>query len=199
MKMNKWKIFTNGIIKENPVFVLLLALCPLLGVTTSAINGLGMGLATTFVMILVNVVISSMKNLIPDAVRIPIFIIVMASCVTVMELFMQVFVPDLHSQLGLFIPLIVVNCIVFMRAEAFASKNNVFNSAIDGLGMGLGFTLALVLLGTVRELLGSLSVFDYKFVDADGIIVFVLAPGAFLALGFLLAFINSLKSKKSVN
>jgi electron transport complex protein RnfE len=195
--MNKWKIFTNGIIKENPVFVLLLALCPLLGVTTSAINGLGMGLATTFVMIMCNIIIASIKNFIPDTVRIPIFVIVMASCVTVMELFMQVLVPDLHSQLGLFIPLIVVNCIVFMRAEAFASKNNVLNSILDGMGMGLGFTLALTLLGTIRELLGNLSVFGYKFVDADGIIVFVLAPGAFLALGFLLALMNLIKSKKA--
>ena len=197
--MNKWKIFSRGIIKENPVFVLLLSLCPLLGVTTSAINGLGMGLATTIVMILVNVTIASIKNFIPSAVRIPIFVIVMASCVTVMELFMQVLVPDLHSQLGLFIPLIVVNCIVFMRAESFASKNNVFNSLLDGCGMGLGFTLALVILGTIRELLGNLSVFGYKFVNADGILAFVLAPGAFLALGFLLAFINLLKSKKTLN
>jgi len=194
--MNKWKIFINGIIKENPVFVLLLALCPLLGVTTSAVNGLGMGLATTVVMILCNIIISSIKNFIPDTVRIPIFVIIMASCVTIIELSMQVFVPDLHSQLGLFIPLIVVNCIVFMRVEAFASKNNVINSAIDGLGMGLGFTLALVLLGAIRELFGNLSVFGYKFIDADGIIVFVLAPGAFLALGLLMAAINSLKSKK---
>lgn len=195
--MNKWKIFTNGIIKENPIFVLLLGMCPTLGVTTSAFNGLGMGLATTFVLILSNMVISSLKNLIPSTVRIPAFIVVIASFVTVVDLLMQAYVPELHAQLGLFIPLIVVNCIVLGRAEAYASKNNILNSSIDGLGMGLGFTLALTILGTVREVLGNLSVFGHKFAEADGIIVFVLAPGAFLALGFLLATINSLKSKKA--
>lgn len=195
--MNKWKIFINGIIKENPTFVLLLGMCPTLGVTTSTFNGLGMGLATTFVLVLSNVTISSLKNLIPDTVRIPAFIVLIASFVTIVDLMMQAYVPDLHSQLGLFIPLIVVNCIVLGRAEAFASKNNVLNSSIDGLGMGLGFTLALTLLGTVRELLGNLSVFGYKLVEADGIIVFVLAPGAFFALGLLLAMINSLRSKKA--
>jgi electron transport complex protein RnfE len=195
--MNKWKIFINGIIKENPIFVLLLGMCPTLGVTTSTFNGLGMGLATTFVLVLSNITISSLKNLIPDTVRIPAFIVLIASFVTIVDLMMQAYVPDLHSQLGLFIPLIVVNCLVLGRAEAFASKNNILNSSIDGLGMGLGFTLALTLLGAVRELLGNLSVFGYKLVDADGIIVFVLAPGAFFALGLLLAIINSLKSKKA--
>jgi electron transport complex protein RnfE len=195
--MNKWKIFINGIIKENPIFVLLLGMCPTLGVTTSTFNGLGMGLATTFVLVLSNITISSLKNLIPDTVRIPAFIVLIASFVTIVDLMMQAYVPDLHSQLGLFIPLIVVNCLVLGRAEAFASKNNILNSSIDGLGMGLGFTLALTVLGTVREMLGNLSVFGYKFVDADGIIVFVLAPGAFFALGLLLAIINSLKSKKA--
>jgi electron transport complex protein RnfE len=195
--MNKWKIFINGIIKENPIFVLLLGMCPTLGVTTSTFNGLGMGLATTFVLVLSNITISSLKNFIPDTVRIPAFIVLIASFVTIVDLMMQAYVPDLHSQLGLFIPLIVVNCLVLGRAEAFASKNNIFNSSIDGLGMGLGFTLALTLLGTVRELLGNLSVFGYKLVDADGIIVFVLAPGAFFALGLLLAIINSFKSKKA--
>jgi electron transport complex protein RnfE len=194
--MNKWKIFINGIIKENPTFVLLLGMCPTLGVTTSTFNGLGMGLATTFVLILSNIAISSLKNLIPDTVRIPAFVVLIASFVTVVDLMMQAYVPDLHSQLGLFIPLIVVNCLLLGRAEAFASKNNVLDSTIDGLGMGLGFTLALTILGTIRELLGTLSVFGYKLIDADGIIVFVLAPGAFLALGFLLAAINSFKSKK---
>ncbi|MDR1181457.1 MAG: electron transport complex subunit E [Bacteroidales bacterium] len=195
--MNKWKIFINGIIKENPTFVLLLGMCPTLGVTTSTFNGLGMGLATTFVLILSNIAISSLKNLIPDTVRIPAFVVVIASFVTVVDLMMQAYVPDLHSQLGLFIPLIVVNCLLLGRAEAFASKNNVLDSTVDGLGMGLGFTLALTILGTVRELLGNLSVFGYKLIDADGIIVFVLAPGAFITLGFLLAIINSLKSKKA--
>jgi electron transport complex protein RnfE len=160
-------------------------------------NGLGMGLATTFVLILSNVAISLLKNLIPDTVRIPAFIVLIASFVTIVDLLMQAYVPALHSQLGLFIPLIVVNCIVLGRAEAFASKNNIINSSIDGLGMGLGFTLALTILGAVRELLGNLSVFGYKLIDADGIIVFVLAPGAFLALGLLLAIINSFKSKKA--
>ncbi|MDR1879145.1 MAG: electron transport complex subunit E [Bacteroidales bacterium] len=196
--MNKWKIFINGIIKENPIFVLLLGMCPTLGVTTSAFNGLGMGLATTFVLILSNIVISSLKNLIPDTVRIPAFIVVIASFVTVVDLLMQAYLPDLHSQLGLFIPLIVVNCLVLGRAEAFASKNGVLNSSIDGLGMGLGFTLALTILGLVRELLGNLSVFGYKLIETDGMIVFVLAPGAFLALGFLLALLNSFKSKKRI-
>jgi electron transport complex protein RnfE len=156
-----------------------------------------MGLATTFVLILSNIAISSLKDLIPDTVRIPAFVVLIASFVTIVDLMMQAYVPDLHSQLGLFIPLIVVNCLLLGRAEAFASKNNVLDSTIDGLGMGLGFTLALTILGTVRELLGNLSVFGYKLIDADGIIVFVLAPGAFFALGFLLAIINSLKSKKA--
>jgi electron transport complex protein RnfE len=195
--MNKWKIFINGLIKENPIFVLMLGMCPTLGVTTSTFNGLGMGLATTFVLVLSNITISSLKNLITDTVRIPAFIVLIASFVTIVDLMMQAYVPDLHSQLGLFIPLIVVNCLVLGRAEAFASKNNVINSSVDGLGMGLGFTLALTILGTVRELLGNLSVFGYKVIDADGIIVFVLAPGAFFALGFLLAVINSFKSKKA--
>jgi electron transport complex protein RnfE len=194
--MNKWKIFINGIVKENPVFVLLLGMCPTLGVTTSAFNGLGMGLATTFVLALSNMVIASLKNLIPDTVRIPAFIVLIASFVTVVDLSMQAYLPDLHGQLGLFIPLIVVNCIVLGRAEAFASKNNVVHSAIDGIGMGLGFTLALTILGTVRELLGNLSFFGNKFIDADGMIVFVLAPGAFLALGLILAIINTFKSRK---
>jgi len=194
--MKQWKIFINGVLKENPIFVLLLGMCPTLGVTTSAFNGLGMGLATTFVLILSNIAISSLKNFIPDTVRIPAFIVVIASFVTVVDLMMQAYLPDLHSQLGLFIPLIVVNCIVLGRAEAFASKNNIFNSSVDGLGMGIGFTLALTLLGMVREVLGNLSIFGYKFIAADGMIVFVLAPGAFIALGFLLAIFNSLKSKK---
>jgi len=195
--MNKWKVFSNGILKENPVFVLLLGMCPTLGVTTSALNGLGMGLATMFVLILSNVAISSLKNLIPNTVRIPAFIVVIATFVTVVDLMMQAYIPALHAQLGLFIPLIVVNCVVLGRAEAFASKNNILSSAMDGTGMGLGFALALTVLGLVREMLGNLSAFGYKFAQADGMIVFVLAPGAFFALGFLLAVINSLKARKA--
>ena len=195
--MNKWKIFINGIIKENPILVLLLGMCPTLGVTTSAFNGMGMGLATTFVLALSNVAIASLKNLIPATVRIPAFVVIIASFVTVVDLSMQAYLPDLHAQLGLFIPLIVVNCVLLARAEAFASKNNIANSAIDGLGMGLGFTLGLTVLGIVRELLGNLSFFGNKLADADGMIVFVLAPGGFLALGFILAIVNSMKSKKA--
>jgi len=195
--MNKWKIFINGIIKENPVLVLLLGMCPTLGVTTSAFNGMGMGLATTFVLALSNVAIASLKNVIPATVRIPAFVVIIASFVTVVDLSMQAYLPDLHAQLGLFIPLIVVNCVLLARAEAFASKNNIANSAVDGLGMGLGFTLGLTILGMVREFLGNLSFFGNKLVDADGMIVFVLAPGGFLALGFILAIVNRLKSKKA--
>jgi len=185
--MNNMKNFTKGFIKENPVFILLLGLCPTLGVTTSAINGLGMGLATTFVLVGSNVVISLIKKLIPDKVRIPSFIVIIASFVTIIDLVMAGYVPALYESLGLFIPLIVVNCIVLGRAEAFASKNTVFSSMIDGLGMGLGFAFALTLLGGVREILGSYSIFGYKFIQTDGILVFVLAPGAFFGLAYLIA------------
>jgi electron transport complex protein RnfE len=195
--MSQMKNFTKGFVKENPVFVLLLGLCPTLGVTTSAINGLGMGLATTFVLIGSNVVVSLIKDLIPDKVRIPAFIVIIASFVTIVELVMQAYLPALFEQLGLFIPLIVVNCIVLGRAEAFASKNSVGSSAIDGLGMGLGFAFALTLLGGVRELLGSLALFDFKFIESDGMLVFVLAPGAFIALGYLIAIINRLNNKNA--
>lgn len=189
------KNFTKGFIKENPVFVLLLGLCPTLGVTTSAINGLGMGLATTFVLVMSNLVISLVKSVIPDKVRIPSFIVIIASFVTIVDLAMNAYVPALHAQLGLFIPLIVVNCIVLGRAEAFASKNNIGSSIIDGLGMGLGFAFALTLLGGVREILGSLSIFGWSFAKADGMLVFVLAPGAFLGLAYLIALTNRLKKK----
>ena len=185
-KENFWK----GVIRENPVFVLLLGLCPTLGVTSSAVNGLGMGVATLFVLVMSNLVISLVKNLIPDKVRIPAFIVIIASFVTVVQLLMEAYTPALYEQLGLFIPLIVVNCIVLGRAEAFASRHSVLSSLIDGLGMGVGFTLALMLLGAIRELLGSLSVFGLKLVDADGMLVFVLAPGAFITLGFLIALMN---------
>lgn len=193
--MSQIKNFTKGFIKENPVFVLLLGLCPTLGVTTSAINGLGMGLATTFVLIGSNLVVSLIKNFIPDKVRIPAFIVIIASFVTIVELLMQAFTPALFDQLGLFIPLIVVNCIVLGRAEAFASKNNVGSSVIDGLGMGLGFSFALTILGGVREVLGSGALFNFKFMEADGMLVFVLAPGAFIALGYLIAIINRINKK----
>ncbi len=192
--MNQIKNLTKGFIKENPVFVLLLGMCPTLGTTSSAINGIGMGLATAFVLIMSNMVISMVKNIIPDKVRIPGFIVIIASFVTIVDLSMHAYLPALHEQLGLFIPLIVVNCIVLGRAEAFASKNNIWSSVIDGLGMGLGFTLALFILGSTREILGSGSILGYKFIgDNDGALVFVLAPGAFLALGYLIAIVNKLK------
>ena len=191
--MNNLANFTKGFIKENPVFVLLLGMCPTLGVTTSAINGLGMGLATTFVLAMSNLSVSLIKNVIPDKVRIPSFIVVIASFVTVVELVMQAYLPSLFDQLGLFIPLIVVNCIVLGRAEAFASKNTIGASVVDGLGMGLGFAFALTLLGATREVLGSGAIFGLKFIQGDGMLVFVLAPGAFIVLGYLIAMINRLK------
>ncbi len=192
--MNNFKVMMNGIIKENPTFVLLLGMCPTLGTTSSAINGMGMGLATMFVLICSNVVISAIKNLIPDMVRIPSFIVVIASFVTLLQMIMQAYVPALYATLGLFIPLIVVNCIVLGRAEAFAAKNNPVASLFDGLGMGLGFTIALTLLGAVREFLGTGKIFNLSILPEEyGMLVFVLAPGAFIALGYLIALINSMK------
>ncbi len=191
----KLKDFTKGFIKENPVFVLLLGLCPTLGVTTSAINGLGMGLATTFVLIGSNLVVSLVKNFIPDKVRIPSFIVIIASFVTIVELVMQAYLPALFEQLGLFIPLIVVNCIVLGRAEAFASKSTPLASIVDGLSMGLGFAFALTILGGIRELLGSGALFNFKFIEGDAMLVFVLAPGAFIVLGYLIAIINRINKK----
>ena len=196
--MSNWKTFTKGLIKENPILVLLLGCCPTLATTTSAINGMSMGLATTFVLIMSNLVISLLKNFIPAKVRIPCFIVVIASFVTVVQLVMQAYVPDIYETLGLFIPLIVVNCIVLGRAEAFASKNPVWPSILDGAGMGLGFTFALTVLGSIREILGSGSVFNWRFLpeDAQTILIFVLAPGAFIALGYLIAIVNRLKKTK---
>lgn len=192
--MKKFDILSNGIIKENPVFVLLLGMCPALGTTSSAINGLGMGLATTFVLICSNVVISLLKNAIPDKVRIPSFIVVIAAFVTVVQLCMQAFLPSLYESLGLFIPLIVVNCIVLGRAEAFAAKNNLLTSALDGLGMGLGFSLALTLLGGTRELLGTGKLFSLGIYPEEfGALIFVLAPGGFIMLGYIIALINKLR------
>ena len=185
----------DGILKNNPVFVLLLGMCPTLGTTTSAINGLSMGLATTFVLILSNVAISLIKNVIPDKVRIPSFIVVIASFVTILQLVMQAYLPSIYETLGVFIPLIVVNCIILGRAESFASKNTPIASFFDGIGTGLGFTVALTLLGLVREVLGNGSVFDYKFIEGDGMLIFVLAPGAFIALGYLLVVYNKIVSK----
>ena len=195
--MNQWKNFSKGFIKENAVFVLFLGLCPTLGVTTSAINGLGMGLATTFVLAMSNLVVSLVKNLIPDKVRIPSFIVIIATFVTVVELVMKGYVPSLFDALGLFIPLIVVNCVVLGRAEAFASKNTVWSSLVDGLGMGLGFTMALTVLGAVRELLGSGALFGMKLISGDALLLFILPPGAFLALGYLLVLFNMIKEKNS--
>ncbi len=192
--MNQLENFNKGFFKENPVFVLLLGMCPMLGVTSSAINGLGMGLATTFVLIMSNIVVSLIKNFIPDKVRIPSFIVIIASFVTIVDLVMAGYLPALHEQLGLFIPLIVVNCLVLGRAEAFASKKNFLSSFVDGVGMGLGFSMALTMLGGIREILGSGAIFDYKFVseDASTFLLFVMPPGAFIALAYLIAFINRL-------
>lgn len=194
LTMNKLKILFNGILKENPTFVLVLGMCPTLGVTTSAFNGFGMGIATLFVLLMSNALISLLKNFIPDKVRIPAFIVVIATFVSIVDLLIQGFVPALGESLGLFIPLIVVNCIVLGRAEAFASKNTVFDSMLDGIGMGLGFTISLTVIGAIREILGSGSIFGYTFLPAStNILVFVLAPGAFFVLGFVMAFIRHLQ------
>lgn len=192
--MNNFKILLNGIIRENPIFVLLLGMCPTLGTTSSAINGMSMGLATMFVLICSNIVISSLKKVIPDQVRIPAFIVVIATFVTIVQMTMEAFVPTLYASLGLFIPLIVVNCIVLGRAEAFAAKNGVISSAFDGIGIGLGFTLALTLLGTTREILGTGKFFGLTLMPEEfGSLIFVLAPGAFIALGYLIAIVNKLR------
>ena len=194
--MNKLKIILNGIITENPTFVLLLGMCPTLGTTSSAINGMSMGLATMFVLMCSNVVISAIKDFIPDKVRIPSFIVVIAAFVTALQLCMQAYLPDLYKSLGLFIPLIVVNCVILGRAEAFAAKNNPFDSLLDGVGIGLGFTIALTLLGGMRELLGSGRLFNLTiFPEEYGALAFVLAPGAFIALGLLIALVNKLKTR----
>ncbi|MDD4919119.1 MAG: electron transport complex subunit E [Bacteroidales bacterium] len=190
--MSRLKTLINGIIKGNPTFVLVLGMCPTLGTTTSAINGMSMGLATTFVLMLSNMVISLIGGLVPSKVRIPAFVVVIAVFVTVVQLVMQAYVPALYQTLGLFIPLIVVNCIVLGRAEAYASKNKPFDSFLDGLGSGLGFTLSLTVLGTVRELLGSGSFFGMKIIPGDAILIFILAPGAFIALGYLMVLFNKL-------
>ena len=194
--MNKMQIILNGILKNNPTFVLVLGMCPTLGTTTSAMNGLGMGAATMAVLIMSNLVISLIKNLIPDKVRIPAFIVVIASFVTIIQMLMQAYLPSLYASLGVFIPLIVVNCIILGRAEAFASKNGALDSILDGIGIGLGFTIALTLIGAVREILGSGAIFGYSFGISDYMpLVFVLAPGAFLVLGYLMVLFNKLAKK----
>ena len=193
---NKFSLVTDGLIKNNPTFVLVLGMCPTLATTTSAINGLEMGLATLFVLVLSNIAISLVAPAVPDKVRIPVYIVVIATFVTVLQLLMQAYVPSVYDTLGLFIPLIVVNCIVLGRAEAFANKNSVGASALDGLGVGLGFTLSLTVIGVVREILGSGSVFGWKFIPGDGILAFVMAPGAFIALGYLIVLFNKYLAKK---
>ncbi len=192
--MNKALInnLTKGILKENPTFVIILGMCPTLGVTTLAANGIGMGLATTFVLILSNAFIALLKDLIPDKVRIPAYIVIIATFVTIVDLVMAAYFPALYTQLGIFIPLIVVNCIILGRAEAYAAKNNVFDSIIDGISMGLGVTLALTLIGGIREILGAGSIFGHKFINSDAILIFILPPGAFIVLAYVIAIVNKI-------
>ena len=193
--MSKLQLITKGIIKDNPTFVLILGMCPTLGVTSSAINGMGMGVATMAVLIMSNMVISMIKNIVPDKVRIPVFIVVIASFVTIIEMLMKAYVPSLYASLGVFIPLIVVNCIILGRAEAFASKNGIVDSALDGIGIGLGFTLSLTAIGAVREILGAGSIFGYTFAGDVMPLLFILAPGGFLVLGYLMVLFNKLAKR----
>ena len=196
-KVNQTQNFLKGIVKDNPVFVMLLGMCPTLGVTSSAFNGLGMGVATMFVLLMSNIVVSLIKTQIPSKVRIPAFIIIIASFVTIVEMVLEAFVPFLYEQLGIFIPLIVVNCLILGRAEAFASKNNIIAAIVDAIGMGLGFVIALTVLGATREILGSGSFFGFKFVpeDANTFILFILPPGAFIALAYLTVLFNKISTK----
>lgn len=193
--MSKLQLITKGIIKENPTFVLILGMCPTIGVTSSAINGCGMGVATMAVLIMSNIVISLIKNFIPDKVRIPAFIVVIASFVTMIEMLMQAYVPALYESLGVFIPLIVVNCIILGRAEAFASKNTPLDSALDGIGIGLGFTASLTVIGAVREVLGSGSIFGVEFAADVMPLLFILAPGGFIVLGYLMVLFNKIAKR----
>jgi electron transport complex protein RnfE len=193
--MSKLQLITRGIIKDNPTFVLILGMCPTLGVTSSAINGMGMGVATMAVLIMSNMVISLIKNIVPDKVRIPVFIVVIASFVTIIEMLMKAYVPSLYASLGVFIPLIVVNCIILGRAEAFASKNGIVDSALDGIGIGLGFTLSLTTIGAVREILGSGAIFGYTFAGDVMPLLFILAPGGFLVLGYLMVLFNKIAKR----
>jgi electron transport complex protein RnfE len=198
--MGNLRYLTNGLLKENPTFVIVLGTCPTLAITTAAVNGLGMGAATTFVLVFSNLFISLLKNLIPDKVRIAAFIVVIATFVTIVDLVMKAYTPDLYKALGIFIPLIVVNCIILGRAEAFAQKNNVWPSVLDGLGMGLGFTLAITLIGSIREILGNGTIFNFRLLaeNATTILVFVLPPGAFVTYGFLIAIMNRIKLKFNI-
>ena len=192
--MNYFKIISNGIIKENPTFVLLLGMCPTLATTTSAINGMSMGLATMFVLVCSNIVVSLIKSLTPDKVRIPVFVVVIASFVTILQMCLKAYLPEINKSLGLFIPLIVVNCIILGRAEAFACKNGPVASLCDGIGIGLGFTLGLTLLGTVREFFGAGSIFGFTLLpETYNVLLFILPPGAFISLGYLIAIVNKLK------
>lgn len=193
--MSKFSLITKGFIKDNPTFVLVLGMCPTLATTTSALNGLEMGLATLFVLVLSNIAISLIAPMVPDKVHIPVYIVVIATFVTVLQFVMQAYTPGAYATLGLFIPLIVVNCIVLGRAEAFANKNGVLDSALDGIGVGLGFTLSLTVIGIVREILGSGSVFGWKFIAGDGMLAFVMAPGAFMVLGYLMVLFNKYLKK----
>ena len=194
-KNSKLQLIVDGIVKNNPTFVLVLGMCPTLGTTTSAINGLGMGLATMVVLIHSNITISAIARFIPDKVRIPCYIVVIASFVTIVQLLLQAYVPVLYDALGIFLPLIVVNCIILGRAEAFANKNSVGDSALDGVGIGLGFTIALTAIGLVREILGSGSAFGWKFLQGDGMLAFVLAPGAFIVLAYLMVVFRKITNK----
>ena len=198
--MSSLKFFTNGLLKENPTFVLVLGTCPTLAVTTAAFNGIGMGAATTFVLVFSNLIIAALKNYIPDKVRIAAFIVIIATFVTIVDLVMKAFVPDIYKTLGIFIPLIVVNCIILGRAEAFAQKNEVKSSILDGLGMGLGFTLAITLMGSIRELLGNGSIFNVPVVaeNAKTMLLFILPPGAFITYGYLIAIFNRVKAKYNI-
>lgn len=193
--MSKWSLITKGFIKDNPTFVLVLGMCPTLATTTSAINGLEMGLATLFVLVLSNIAISLIAPMVPDKVHIPVYIVVIATFVTVLQFIMQAYTPAAYKTLGLFIPLIVVNCIVLGRAEAYANKNGVLDSALDGLGIGIGFTMSLTVIGIIREILGSGSIFGWKFISGDGILAFVMAPGAFMVLGYLMVLFNKYLKK----
>ena len=198
--MSSLKYFTKGFFKENPTFVLVLGTCPTLAVTTAAMNGIGMGLATTFVLVFSNLFVALLKNVIPDKVRIAAFVVLIATFVTIVDLIMKAYTPDLYKTLGIFIPLIVVNCIILGRAEAFAQKNQVFHAILDGLGMGLGFTLAITLMGSIREVLGNGSIFDIRLMsqEATTILIFILPPGAFLTYGYLIAIMNRIKSRYNI-
>lgn len=195
--MSLWSDFNKGIVKENPIFRLALGMCPTLAVTTSALNGLGMGIASMVVLVCSNIVVASLRKFIPERVRIPIFIVVIASFVTIIGLLMEAYVYELYKSLGIFIPLIVVNCLILGRSEAFAYKNSVLNSFLDGLGMGIGFTLALFVLGSIREIMGSGSIMGYKIVQHGfkPLLIMILPPGAFVALGLLMGTINKYTAK----